>query len=176
MEVILVRHTSVDVPKGTCYGQTDVPLAPTFEQEAAETKKRLACYLPFDRVYSSPLTRARLLAAFCGYPQPTLDNRLKEMSMGAWEMQRYEDISDPYLERWYADYLHLPTPGGESFVQQLERVSSFLDDIKTHSYERVAVFAHGGVLACASIYSGRCTMESAWEQLTPYGGVIAISI
>lgn len=24
MEVILIRHTSVDVPKGVCYGQTDV--------------------------------------------------------------------------------------------------------------------------------------------------------
>ena len=37
MEVILVRHTSVDVPKGTCYGQTDVPVAATFEVEAAAT-------------------------------------------------------------------------------------------------------------------------------------------
>ena len=26
MEVILIRHTSVDVPPGVCYGQTDVPL------------------------------------------------------------------------------------------------------------------------------------------------------
>ncbi len=33
MEVILIRHTSVDVPPGVCYGQTDVPLKPTFEQE-----------------------------------------------------------------------------------------------------------------------------------------------
>ena len=37
MEVILIRHTSVDVPPGVCYGQTDVPLKPTFEQEAAIT-------------------------------------------------------------------------------------------------------------------------------------------
>lgn len=37
MEVILIRHTSVDVPPGMCYGQTDVPLKPTFETEAAVT-------------------------------------------------------------------------------------------------------------------------------------------
>lgn len=41
MEVILIRHTSVDVPPGVCYGQTDVPLKPTFEQEAAITQENL---------------------------------------------------------------------------------------------------------------------------------------
>ena len=51
MEVILIRHTSVDVPPGVCYGQTDVPLKPTFEQEAAITQENLKNYLPFDHVY-----------------------------------------------------------------------------------------------------------------------------
>jgi len=46
MEVVLIRHTSVDVPKGTCYGWSDVPVAETFEHEAAETKAQLAAYTP----------------------------------------------------------------------------------------------------------------------------------
>lgn len=176
MEVILIRHTSVDVPKGTCYGHTDVPLAATFEQEAAETKRQLAAYEPFDHVYSSPLTRAWKLANYCGYPHPTLDNRLKEMAMGNWEMQLYDEISDPYLEEWYMDYLHLPTPNGESFPQLIERVYNFIDELKTKPYQRVAIFAHGGVLAAASIYGKLCTIESAWNNLTPYGGIIRIEI
>ena len=49
MEVILIRHTSVDVPPGVCYGQTDVPLKPTFEAEAAVTAENLKAYLPFDQ-------------------------------------------------------------------------------------------------------------------------------
>ena len=28
MEIYLVRHTSVDIPAGYAYGQTDVPLRP----------------------------------------------------------------------------------------------------------------------------------------------------
>lgn len=176
MEVILIRHTSVDVPKGTCYGQTDVPVAATFEQEATETKHRLEQYGMIERAYASPLTRARLLAAFCGFEQPTLDNRLKEMNMGRWEMLRYEDIKDPYIDDWYRDYLHLPTPGGESFVEQCARVSQFLDDLRRLPYHRVAVFAHGGVLAAAAIYGGLYTLETAWENLTPYGGIISIEI
>lgn len=49
MEVILIRHTSVDVPTGVCYGQTDVPLRATFEQEAAVTAAGLKAFLPFDK-------------------------------------------------------------------------------------------------------------------------------
>ena len=61
MVVYLIRHTSVDVPQGVCYGQTDVPLNPTFEEEAAQTSARLKG-LQFDKVYMSPLTRCVRLA------------------------------------------------------------------------------------------------------------------
>lgn len=76
MEIYMIRHTSVGVPKGTCYGWTDVPVADTFEQEAAETKRNLESMLDdnkLDIVFSSPLTRARKLAAFCGYDNPVTD-------------------------------------------------------------------------------------------------------
>ena len=176
MEVILVRHTSVDVPKGTCYGQSDVPVAATFEQEAEVTKQNLAQYLPFDAVFASPLTRARRLAAYCGYPQPRLDNRLKEMYMGKWEMQSYEEITDSYKEEWYNDYMHLPTPGGEGFPQVYQRVAAFLDELRQKNYQRVAVFAHGGVLICAGIYGGLFSEADAWDHLVPYGGMEKIEI
>ena len=65
MDIVLVRHTSVGVPKGTCYGWSDVPVAETFEDEAAETKRNLGTDA-FDAVFSSPLTRARKLAEYCG--------------------------------------------------------------------------------------------------------------
>ena len=42
MEVLLIRHTAVEVAPGICYGQTDVPLKSTFEQEAEVVKVR--CY------------------------------------------------------------------------------------------------------------------------------------
>ena len=51
MDIILVRHTSVDVPKGTCYGWTDVPVRNTFEKEAEVTRQSLEQFLPFDKVF-----------------------------------------------------------------------------------------------------------------------------
>lgn len=91
MDVILIRHTSVNVPKGTCYGWSDVPVADTFEQEAAITKKNIE-HLEFDMVFSSPLTRARKLAEYCGWANPVVDDRLKEMNMGSWEMKLFDEI------------------------------------------------------------------------------------
>ena len=59
MNVYLVRHTAVDVPRGMCYGQTDVPLKETFPQEAAAVAGRLDAVLPdksiLDAVYANPI-------------------------------------------------------------------------------------------------------------------------
>ncbi len=176
MEVILIRHTSVDVPPGICYGQTDVPLKPSFEQEAAVTAENLKVYLPFDHVYTSPLTRCVRLATYCGYPDAERDKRLMELNFGSWEMKSFDNNDDPRLKEWYADYLNVAATGGESFAMQYQRVSQFLDELKTKSYKRVAIFAHGGVLICAQIYAGVITAEEAFSALTPYGGIIKIDL
>ena len=41
MRIYFVRHTSVDVPQGITYGQTDVPVNSTFETEAEQVKEQL---------------------------------------------------------------------------------------------------------------------------------------
>ena len=174
MEIILIRHTSVDVPRGTCYGQTDVPVRETFEQAAKLTRRSLALFLPCDKVFSSPLTRALKLAAYCGYPDAETDARLLEMNMGEWEMQLYDEIQDPHLQEWYDDYIHQPTTGGESFQQQYQRVAAFLDELKAQSYRRVAIFAHAGVLISAGLYGGLYAWKNAWNDLPDYGDYIVI--
>lgn len=174
MELILVRHTSVDVPPGTCYGQTDVPLRATFAQEAETVCKQLAGYAPFDKVYTSPLTRCVRLAGHCGYPDAVRDPRLLELDFGLWEMQRYDEIRDPHLQAWYADYLHVPATGGESFADQLRRVAAFMDELRRLPLHRVAVFTHGGVLLCAQIHAGLLTPQEAFSHIPPYGGILPL--
>ena len=174
MRIVFVRHTRVAVAPGTCYGWTDVPVADTFEQEAAVTKGLLQAYGPFDAVFSSPLTRARLLASYCGYPDAILDDRLKELNMGRWEMQRYDDIVDPLLQQWYDDYLYVSTPDGESFLQQYQRVSNFITSLRQKPYRQVAVFAHAGIQVAASIFFKAFPFEEAWHHVSEYkyGGII----
>lgn len=176
MEVIFVRHTRVGVPKGTCYGWSDVPVADTFKSEAQLTKEKLDLLKPFDAVFSSPLKRAYLLSHYCGYYSPILDDRLKEMNMGDWEMQKYDEIKDDALQMWYKDYMHLSATNGESFPLLRERVYEFINDLKQKPYHRVAIFAHAGVLICAGLYAKLFTEENCWDHLIDFGGIQTIQI
>lgn len=175
MIVYLIRHTSVDVPQGVCYGQTDVPLKLSFMYEAEETVVKLG-NLRFDQVYTSPLTRCIRLATYCGYPDAIRDPRLMEINFGDWEMKRFDEIADPNLEEWYADYLHVRATNGESFEDQYRRVAHFLDELRQQPYQQVGIFAHGGVLLNAQIYAGVLKPEEAMQALTPYGGVVKIEL
>lgn len=180
MELYFVRHTSVAVPPGVCYGRTDVPLRDTFGQEAADVRARLAELLPagtaFDHVYTSPLSRCTRLAASCGHPDAERDDRLLELDFGAWEMRAYDDIDDPRLEEWYADYLNVAPTRGESFAMQRQRVAHFLDEVRRRPWQRVGVFTHAGVVLCAELYAGHFGCDGMFGHLTPYGGVVRIDL
>jgi len=56
------------------------------------------------------------------------------------------------------------------------RVSAFLDDVKGRRLRNVLVFTHGGVLACARVYAGLATLQNAFQNITPFGGMISIDI
>lgn len=176
MEVYLIRHTSVDVPAGFAYGQTDVPLNATFTEEAARVKEELDT-LTFDKVWTSPLSRCVMLADFCGYPDAERDNRLKELNFGTWEMKSWQEIStDPRSEHWFNDWIHFTCPEGESFMDQYNRVSCFLDEVRNAGYERIAIFAHGGVLTAAQIYNQIYPIKEAFNHIPPYGSVIKLEM
>ena len=196
MEVYLVRHTSVDVPRGICYGQSDVPVRDTFPQEAAAVKARLQHLvekgslpdspsmeashtgnpLHFDAVYTSPLSRCTRLAEFCGYGDAPREHRIKEMNFGDWEMQDYSSIKDPHLQVWFNDWVNVRTSGGESFADQLHRVGEFLQELKDAGKENVLLFCHGGVLACAKVLGGKIGVREAFSTLDDYGSIIKVTI
>lgn len=175
MNIYLIRHTSVDVPAGYAYGQTDVPLRLTFEEEAERVKETISG-LTFDKVWCSPLTRCVRLADYCGYPEAIREDRIKELNFGEWEMKSWEELSsDPRSEAWFADWINTQTPEGESLLDQYNRVSSFLDEIRATNLENVCLFAHGGVLTCARVYAGEYDIKDAFKNVPSYGEVIKLS-
>lgn len=172
MHLIFIRHTSVDIPAGICYGQSDVPLKITFKEEAQAVRKRLKS-LPIDFAYTSPLSRCTLLAQVCGFAHARQDSRLLELNFGRWEMKAWEDID---MSIWKQDWIHPSTPQGESFYEMYERVSEFLLEMeKLHDKHTVAIFTHSGVINCAKVYFNLCNMTSAFDSSTPYGGILEIS-
>jgi alpha-ribazole phosphatase len=175
IELTLIRHTSVDVSPGICYGQTDVPLRETFEQEAEAVASQLRG-VSFDNVFTSPLSRCTRLAEYCGYADATRDDRLRELNFGLWEMQAFDSIRDPHLQKWMDDYFNIPAPEGESFRMLLERLGDFFCDLRLQNIHDVAIFTHGGILTCAQLYSGLITLDEAFSILPQYGSIIRIRI
>lgn len=121
-------------------------------------------------VFSSPLTRARKLAEYCGWANPVVDDRLKEMNMGSWEMKLFDEIEDENLQRWYDDYMHQPTTNGESFPMMYARERNFRR-AKAKTLQTRCHFAHGGVLMCAGIYGKLFSEKDCFKHLAPYGGI-----
>ncbi|CAK7075155.1 MAG: Putative phosphoserine phosphatase 2 [Parabacteroides sp.] len=176
MEIYLVRHTSVDVPAGYAYGQTDVPVRSSFEDEAKVVKENLSGQT-FDKVWSSPLTRCLRLATYCGYPDAEREDRIKEISFGEWEMKSWEELSsDPRSKEWFNDWVNVPAPSGESLQEQCNRVSSFLEEVRNSGLEKVCLFAHGGVLTCARVYAGEYDLKEAFKNVPSYGAVIKLEL
>lgn len=179
MDIYIIRHTSVAVPQGTCYGHTDVALADTFADEAAIVKGQLEG-LAFDRIFCSPLTRCRRLAAYCGYEDAVVDVRLKEIGFGAWEMRTFDDLyaHEPAFVAWCEDYLRQRPPGGENMRDVLARFTDFLrGELVGKPYERVALFCHGGLLSLAEgLRTGQGLTSAGELTMFPYGHVLKTTL
>lgn len=182
MQITFIRHTSVDVPAGTCYGQADVPVRSSFIEEAEATKKELISLFKTQAqaptaIYSSPLSRATKLADACGYTSAILVDSLKEMSFGDWEMQSFSQLSGPSVENYYNDYLHVSPPQGEAWIDVYRRVCSWIDQVKCehHKDAHLVVFTHGGVIGCASIYAQMYSFQEALSNIPVYGSIRTLS-
>lgn len=120
---------------------------------------------PSERAYvASPLSRTRdtmeLLRARLGpgLPPSATDDRLKEMSFGAWEGRTWEDLkrAEPaaVAERRRDCWTFVP-PGGESYAMVLARLAPWLASLA----EDAVVVAHGGV--ARALLHGRAGVPSA---------------
>lgn len=175
MNLYLLRHTCVDIPQGTCYGQTDVDLAPSFSEEKEEVLKKLKP-IAFSRIYASPLKRCRLLASEIG---PVIyDSRLMELHFGEWEGKAWDEISKtPEAGKWFKNYIDTSCPGGESYRGLLERVKSFVGHL--HSLpdnENILVVAHGGTIRCIWALANNKSPEAAFNLKVDYGEIIQVTI
>lgn len=175
MELTIIRHTDVDVGAGICYGQQDVPLAPSFQDELEIIQKQLADE-SYDAVYSSPLSRCTKLAEACGF-DPKLDNNLMEMHFGDWELKKWDEIEqDPFSKEWMDDYLNLPVPGGESFGEVKERIQAFLDEIRQTEAQKILVFAHSGPIRLFYHLINQVSPEDLFKLTIDFGSIHKLTI
>lgn len=172
MKIFAVRHPSVLIPKGYCYGVSDVLLS----DEAPVEMKQLAQVLSdivFDAVYSSPLSRCLKLAQFLsGTQNVTIEGRLSEMDFGDWEFQPWDAIYHSELgKKWFSGYLHERCPHGGSFPQLQKAVESFLADLSQRPIQQVLLVTHAGIIRILMHLLDGIPLEQAFSLKIPYASL-----
>jgi alpha-ribazole phosphatase len=175
MNLILVRHTTLDIAKGICYGHSDIAPSNNFLQEASAVKEKLNG-IEVAQVYSSPLKRCKMLAEKCGYSNIIEDQRLIELNFGDWELKPWNDIKGDYAEKWYKDYFNHPCPGGENFKDLSARIKSFIVEIKARSNGNVIAFTHSGPIRVFHHILNNTKKEDLFNLQIEYGGVYSLKI
>jgi alpha-ribazole phosphatase len=171
IQALWMRHGATDWNlNGRYLGGTDLPLN---DEGHAEVRRVIKAYrkLPVDRVYTSPLVRARATAEVYAQAwscEVVVDERLRELHFGAWEGKTTAEIQAEYPKLW-GQWLDLsmkgPFPGGgESFAVMHRRVGDFLRDVALPPTERIAVVAHGGVLRASMVHLLNLQLEYYWRM------------
>jgi alpha-ribazole phosphatase len=168
MQLTLVRHTSLEIDPGICYGQSDVPVSKTFEKEAMQVKKQLHDR-HFDQVYCSPLSRCEKLAGYCGFRHFVSDKRVIEFDFGHWELKPWSEISGIYAKNWMENYFELPAPGGESLNMMITRMREFLEEIQQKDFSRILVFTHSGPMRVTAYLLGKIRSDDLFTSSIRFG-------
>ena len=189
--IYLIRHTTPDVQKGVCYGQTNLHLVATFEEEFKQIKEKLSVFLeknPIEKIYTSPLLRCKKLAQnlqnkYLGDVQQgnfVEDTRLMEMNFGDWEMKTWEHIHENDINNWMNDFVTIKTPNGESFEGLSARVKKFWEEILVLSNKdenknkNIAIITHAGVIRAILALILGFPLENAFRLEVNYGGICVL--
>jgi broad specificity phosphatase PhoE len=150
--LFLVRHGSTAANERLPFVlqgcELDGPLTETGLRQAAALARGLFGF-DIHAIYSSPMLRARQTAAAIAderrlevVPVP----ELRECSVGLWEGMAWDVIRaqqpDAY-ERFFADPVHTPHPGGESYGDVYRRAVPAIEAILVrHAGQNVVIVAH----------------------------------
>lgn len=139
--IYLIRHGQTDQNVAwRIQGQRDFPLNETGIRQAEAARDALKeLGISFDRVYSSPLSRAvRTAEIVTGAdgdeaseaPEIILDDRLKEMDYGPYEGADLKNLPEA-LKEFFSDFNRNPAPEGvEQLPDLVKRLGGFLEAIK----------------------------------------------
>jgi broad specificity phosphatase PhoE len=120
-------------------GMTDLPLTPQGERNALALAPRLAG-IRFDKVFSSPLQRARKTCTLAGFGSVAeIDNDLVEWNYGVYEGLRSVDIR---AKRPDWELFRDGCPGGESPSDVCARAENVITRIRDIN-DNVLIFSSG---------------------------------
>ncbi len=173
MEIYLIRHTTPDIQKGICYGQTDLDVTTDFENESKAVHRQLR----FDTdtiVYSSPLQRCSKLANTIS-TNVRKDDRLMELDFGHWEMKAWNDIPSKEIKPWMNDFVNTNVPGGESYIALQARMVDFFNEVILPSKKDSIIVSHAGPIRALLAHINNMPLKDSFSIQLNYGHVLKLA-
>ena len=180
MKLFFLRHTSLNVEIDVFYGQTDLDVSDSFEEEVKLIQKKIKNFnidTNSIKVYSSPLKRCIKLTNKLT-KNYIVDERIKEMNLGDWEMKKMSSISKKEKLDWENNLLSFKIPNGESNNDFLKRLKSFLDDIYKFNEDALIVCHAGSINGMLSLLTKEPfdkMVKNYWE-LIKHGSLSLIEL
>ncbi len=180
MKIFFLRHTSLNIEPDIFYGQTDIDVSETFDKEVKIIKEKLMkneIKLTSIKIYTSPLMRCVKLTKKIS-EKFEIDDRIKEMNLGDWEMKKMNSISENQKNEWENNLLSFKIPNGESNEEFLLRLKLFLNDIKRQNKDTLVVCHAGSINGMISILTDQPFEElvkNYWEKIK-YGSLSLIEL
>ncbi|PWN59788.1 alpha-ribazole phosphatase family protein [Chryseobacterium viscerum] len=172
MEIHLIRHTAVENPENLCYGFAEIPL----RKEYAQDFKEINLNNDYDFIVSSPSQRCHFLADYFRLNY-IIDERIREMNFGNWELQKWTDISEEEINPWYKDFLNVKASGGENLLEMQVRVLSFWKELtQKKDIKKVLVITHAGVIRLILQAVLQFPLENMFTIQIDYGKKVIIDI
>lgn len=144
----LVRHGETAWSlSGQHTGRTDLPLTPQGEANARRLGERLAG-IHFERVFTSPLSRARRTCELAGFgSSAVVDSDLLEWDYGAYEGKTRAEICRAH-PGW--EIFRDGCPGGESLAQVVVRADRVITRLRAIGRDTL-VFSSGHLLRVLAV-------------------------
>ena len=177
-EIVLLRHGKPEIPEKTCLGITDVPLSEEGRTGVYRLREE-GLLTGISRIITSPLSRCRETAKILsdGKIPVTVEEDLREISMGAWDGLTFSEIKERFPEEYAArgeDIADYEVPGGESFRACQKRVYQAWQRIRTACDGNLLVVCHAGVIRCLISSIEHRDLSRLREIPVSYGEAIRI--
>lgn len=180
MKFILARHGETLANENKIFsGWTDYPLTDRGKQQCKLLGEALKAYTEIDRIYSSPLLRAKTTARYIANSLGKgliIKEELKEINFGLFEKKTSAEIAQEFREEWNSwnqDFVNFKLPEGENLIELKNRVIPLIESLIKRDRDCIIV-SHGAVIQTIITYLLDLELKQIWHFQCKNGAYVEI--
>lgn len=181
MILYFIRHGQTDYNlREIIQGCTDIPLNATGKAQAEIVRSLLKeKNITYTKIYCSPLGRTKTtceIVTGVDRSKFNIDPRLREIEVGSIAGASFYDERQEVVDFMKHPETYVPPEGAESYQQLIDRVGSFLEDMKKEDpNEKILIACHRGTIQAAIMYIRKNIPVSDFRKISvPNAAVLEV--